>query len=1209
MKFPSILSLPLGLCFALSINFSQAQIVDTSAPSRPAGSRDVDLGLVTAPAGDVFYRNAQVAAPEATGTISDPFAPFGSVPATDKTGEDGSVAIRDLNGLIIWIDNQNKAVAIPNSSLAVTLYVSNSECVVWENRFDETYNTFDSETRIVIHRRNELDAVVSTPVTPIIGTAVGTAPITRSPSGYTVIAVRRNLEFDYLQDFTQYRITFDGQIQKHYTEVFNPDFHDLFTPTGVQILETPLFDNIMGADLLATSADGSSVLINGDDELLWSTWNPGTENITNFGFLLTGNPIYVTNNRLLLTDGGTVQDVTKSGADVTLQVPYPIPGGVTLLQFDKYTDPSAQILIYGIDGLQLSLFTIDGGIVPLGAPLALPAAINTVAPRVRNAIAGSLLIRSEGSPRVLWVKAVVDFATGIITGLDSVEEIPFSSQGGPLFVSNEEAVVWMNASAPLASGEVPAAVIAHFSGGDGLDPLIRTDLSPPIIGRHVASAPLFTPDPKSQGWFVKTFQKTFNDATVIRTYRLQTLENNDSDGDGLYDWQEAALRTDANNSDTDGDGISDGLEVFPFYFIDGNFTFAQATNDAQNRAGNLAVLDTEIIREGFRRTNGNITNGSIYWLGGKGSISLPRKYRWIYPGLVVPANSVIIDPLWAVGYPTTANGANYVALNTNYNWITQRDDSTNGYILQFRGSNPRKPDTDLDGITDSNEYFNGTNPTVPNSFSGVPVLPPPPVINVPFNSASIATKYYGLVYDPEQGHVGSMTMQVGVGRGFTYNYQGLLGRIKASGRGKFSRNGKYSGVGPTGLSDVVSVKMQYVRQSPGVWIILGVMQRASGETLGFELRRAKYNGTNKKYPTPTNYTMAIPLADSVLSEPRGDAAVTGSITKNGLASFNVYLPNNARTTYSAPILDGELLAMNALTTSLNKPTLIGPVNMGSTRPTLHYDGTLRLFAQATLSGGQFISGLDQQRVILGSRYSAPSRGFFPIGGITATSFNTRYNMVGGDFGGITKIGTWDLSHRISIPRTPIDTTTATYTTSNGLLTFSHTRTDASKNLFNATAKGYAVALQKPKQIRGYYHHAVSTGQITVTKHNGTIPPITTISPLTKAVPVTGEVYYVQVVNSGAWEVLPPSGPTITVISTVVTPADPVTGTPETSEEVETQVPWVSAEIVSGGTGLIGNGNGVVKITVQENTTGLWFYSTVEIAGINHKITQDFTVRR
>ena len=36
-------------------------------------------------------------------SIPENFAPFGNRPETDKSGDDGSVAIRDRNGVIIWI--------------------------------------------------------------------------------------------------------------------------------------------------------------------------------------------------------------------------------------------------------------------------------------------------------------------------------------------------------------------------------------------------------------------------------------------------------------------------------------------------------------------------------------------------------------------------------------------------------------------------------------------------------------------------------------------------------------------------------------------------------------------------------------------------------------------------------------------------------------------------------------------------------------------------------------------------------------------------------------------------------------------------------------------------------------------------------------------------------------------------------------------------
>jgi hypothetical protein len=91
-----------------------------------------------------------------------------------------------------------------------------------------------------------------------------------------------------------------------------------------------------------------------------------------------------------------------------------------------------------------------------------------------------------------------------------------------------------------------------------------------------------------------------------------------------------------------------------------------------------------------------------------------------------------------------------------------------------------------------------------------------------------------------------------------------------------------------------------------------------------------------------------------------------------------------------------------------------------------------------------------------------------------------------------------------------------------------------------------------------------------------------IAPVAKTVPVGASVYNVQVSTPGAWQVILPENP------------------------------WVSVEIVQGGTGqLNGNGNGIVRITVQANATRplIWRYLTLEIAGIKHNITQDYRQSR
>ena len=146
-------------------------------------------------------------------------------------------------------------------------------------------------------------------------------------------------------------------------------------------------------------------------------------------------------------------------------------------------------------------------------------------------------------------------------------------------------------------------------------------------------------------------------------------------------------------------------------------------------------------------------------------------------------------------------------------------------------------------------------------------------------------------------------------------------------------------------------------------------------------------------------------------------------------------------------------------------------------------------------------------------------------------------------------------------------------------------------------------LQKTEQMRGYYTSPFASGRLTVTENDGSVPSLTSITPVNKNVPVNFTEYFVQVNTPGAWQVEVPVG---AVILVEVSTTDPITGE-VTVTEVE--IPWVTAEVVSGGTGLTGNGNGVVKVTVQENTTGLWFYETIQIAGIKHNITQHYNESR
>jgi hypothetical protein len=1183
----------------------------------------------------VVHDRPQIAGEPQTITINQSFTPFGARPATDKTSEDGSVALRDQNGAIIWIDIQNRPILVPNSTLAKTLYVSNTELLVWQNRFAQGYDQVGSNSEVVLHRRNEVGEVESTEPVVIPGTLLETSFVSAGPLGFTLVGSERiptepeaesrltalgdfaivTTDVDQWdrQIFTQYRVTLDGQPQQlNQLALLVPKVGGNLTTAKVTAAgsDGALFVNLETAGNTRVDETLGEVFFSAETGV-WITWQPNAEKIEFFSFAEKPSPVYVANDRLVIEDkeAGTVVDYRKQGvADATVAGAYPLSKGSSLLALNSFTRAGMDPLFYIASYSGIQLHSLDVGLLPIGNAVQVPGSIQANTQFVRNPADGSLLIRGEGSTGVIWIPSEVNFITGEILGLSRAIVLPSSAQGAPLFVDANQAVVWMNSTAPLgAGGVVSPAQIAHFSIGTDFR-LKKTDLVPPIEGRFVAQAPGLTPDPFDDGWFITTFANTSARSTVSRTYRLRTAFDIDTDGDGLPDLLENQIGTGLSTGDSDGDGLTDGDEIYPYYIIDGSFTFAEAIADAILRGGRVAHFtnrdDYSAMVRRFSDTNVNsfwlgATDGAVEgtWRWGDGS--LLNNANWASPGALNWAGfyaqtlSTVVP--WAAARPNNANNADGLILRGDKLFEDRPLTERRGYVFEYTRTDPKVADTDGDGLSDSNEYSNGTDPTVVNTFAGVPELPAPGPV-VPFASAAIATSSQGLLYDPEQGHIGSLLMKVSKTGSFTYSYQGLDRTIKASGRGVFSTYGAYSGGRITGLSDIKSLNMQYVQQA-GEWVILGVMERDNGKKLGFELRTAKYGKTNP-YPAPGAVTMAFALPESAPSAPLGDGVATGGIDRTGLVKLNIVMPNGARATSSGPILKSDDYVVNALATTGRQTTLIGAIHMTSDRAFLDYDGTLRLYAQSSSVGGQSSGAVDQQRSVMGSAYRPASKGLSPYFENTLSGWNTRFNLIDGDFDGVSEIGAWGASNKINIPGSPVRSSLAVFAPKTGLISYGHTRTDAVLGV-KTTASGFGVVLQKSEQMRGYYVSPLSTGRFTVTENNGSVPSLTSISPINKMVPVAATEYFVQVNTTGAWEVKVPLGATVNGVVT-----DPVTG-----EQIDVLIPWVTAEVVSGGAGLAGNGNGVVKVTVQENTTGLWFYSTLEIAGIVQNITQDYEARR
>ncbi|MEY5018948.1 MAG: Cellulosome-anchoring protein precursor [Verrucomicrobiota bacterium] len=186
-----------------------------------------------------------------------------------------------------------------------------------------------------------------------------------------------------------------------------------------------------------------------------------------------------------------------------------------------------------------------------------------------NPADGSAIITSDNIDEIIWVFNNQGPAA------DNVLLIPDSRLAKGMFVSTNELVTWHNAydatDGPVDNGMLNKAQVRHYKQFSGaFEPVTVgsetsdfTDITPSISGTFVMSTPIFSPVPSE--WTFWTIEKPSQSSATatVRNYTLTNDEENDTDGDGLSDNQEAILGTDPLLYDTDGDGLSDGQEVPP----------------------------------------------------------------------------------------------------------------------------------------------------------------------------------------------------------------------------------------------------------------------------------------------------------------------------------------------------------------------------------------------------------------------------------------------------------------------------------------------------------------------------------------------------------------------------------------------------------------------------------------------------------------------
>ncbi|MGB2402349.1 MAG: BACON domain-containing protein [Akkermansiaceae bacterium] len=409
-----------------------------------------------------------------------------------------------------------------------------------------------------------------------------------------------------------------------------------------------------------------------------------------------------------------------------------------LLDIGNLTIRGNVTYIYSTDGTMLRSYKLtDSGASKVGE-IDVEVGVSDVAKI--NPSDGSAIIESEDTgTNLLWVFPNADEPSDETLRFIELED---SGQASALFVTNDELVIWNNAYAPIpfGSGVPETADVQHLvrsdsgynddianndptSGPYNFTEIERTQL--PTEGIYVLNSPRAVLP--TNLWRFITAEKLPNpgDTALLRTYKLESLPNLDSDSDGILDKYETggelytdsqSTGTDPINNDSDGDGLSDGDEVYTYYLVEGEFSYQAAVEDAERRAadGNvyahLAVINSQRVLNELKARFGNAID-SEYWIG-LDDLGVEGEFAWVdnarlvdfgnTPGIPETFDENIFNN-WATNQPDNADGADAVVMRSDYTWRTRPAGESRGYILQVQRTNPNDPDTDGDGLSDSDE--------------------------------------------------------------------------------------------------------------------------------------------------------------------------------------------------------------------------------------------------------------------------------------------------------------------------------------------------------------------------------------------------------------------------------------------------------------------------------------------------------------------------
>jgi len=579
-------------------------------------------------------------------------APNGNRTDVDRFGDDGSAAIVDPSGLIVWRTSSGSYTVLSGTQAAKPLFVSSSECILWSNAY-ETDLTKRTNITIRYFRRasNTVDTLTvdgnKVLDTPLVTTTTEpyllvTANVITNPAVTNTITGR---------NLFVYRLTSNLQA---------PQLLNAYKACNAI---TYFHEFMKEASTVAVSVDGSQ-MVRLKDPALALVWTTGE--VPN----LDEDYQY-----LWVRSDGSIQPVFKSVYEPFVNAAtqgVPVYAGFGVKGFDEtyrcFNNMDPLIIPVAISATQFVFGSNTVGVAgpalfPFNAPPSVPTVaypietlavyardsndVVTVSPVISTLPANSQVLSIQNFTQKgfqpHFVAQVTATKVATFYRLDAVTPNPIISATLPVALGTDFAqsrlnvtlgseavairdtgnrgIIWLHNGpgfdqitvAPSVNytriNELNARPLFVTSGemilwNNALSPSLPNGSLPPVIVKHYGrDAGVGTIDTKDVTVLADASDPSAIYPSSVRgtevftpfpftldpeLWRLETAEKLNTNTLRIRDYE--LLRPDY--VDEDGDGIKGAYEVGPFYIIPGTFTYDQAVEDAKRRGGHLASFDT-----------------------------------------------------------------------------------------------------------------------------------------------------------------------------------------------------------------------------------------------------------------------------------------------------------------------------------------------------------------------------------------------------------------------------------------------------------------------------------------------------------------------------------------------------------------------------------------------------------------------------------------